>query len=99
MLTREGQPWLKGYFESGLLKECMTDKIKSQERSREEKVKRLQELMDTQIPESWLVAAQRFSTCESFQSSYLSDESKKYCRTTWDVHTGVAFTKLYKALR
>lgn len=84
----------------------MTDKY-----TREEKVKRLLELLkpttdvhyphfDDSMAIEWLNAAEERGS--NFTSRYAGQaDNKPYMtivRLTWDVHTGVAFTKLYKAI-
>lgn len=68
----------------------MTDK------TMEEKIRRLTELtgLERWLAKSWLEEAENYTDYEFF--FYYSKH--KVSRQTWDVHTGAAFTKLYKAL-
>ena len=76
----------------------------------EEKVKRLGELSDFAIdmyPEkknredfmrTWLEEAID-DTFLDIESTTVCPERAKHVQKTWDVHTGAAFTPLYKALK
>jgi hypothetical protein len=76
-------------------------------RSMEEKVKRLQELSpfkEEYTALTWLRSARTYPNLETWittTAGSLRPDSDRavHARATWDVHTGVAFTKLYKALR
>lgn len=74
----------------------------SQQRTMEEKVKRLQELIKRDHIQymDWLKQAEDLG--ENFLSHYCkyTDTSRYYkiVLATWDVHTGIAFSPLYRML-
>lgn len=75
-------------------------------KTREEKIKRLMELSpwkEDHIAENWIDDYSSYGGCTREQylhdkSHADSDQRKRHARATWDVCTGIAFTKLYKAL-
>ena len=76
------------------------------ERTMEENVERLKELSKlTQsevVLEQWLMEAEfgqeRFIKFHK-DRRHLFNSLYQHAQVTWDVHTGVAFTKLYKAMK
>lgn len=74
-------------------------------RSKEEKIQRIMELsypMSDIIARDWIEQAEEMGDRFLDHYSQFSVSSKDYYRyalNAWDIHTGLAFTKLYKALK
>ena len=90
--------------------EYVTDKRERQERTLEEKVQRLLELTkhydvgptESEARDRWLAGWLRAPNDYNDREHMLSNEDHMppgFVSTTWDVHSGLAFTKLYRALK
>lgn len=72
----------------------MTDKY-----TREQKIARLQELlpyMGKTSVRAWITAMEM--TNDSYED-FITAHNHEVGQATWDVHTGVAFTPLYKVMK
>lgn len=75
--------------------------------TREQKIARLQELLEgcrrglnsRDLAKAWLSQPEGYTSRGNFLKSYVAQERQDEAAVTWDVHTGVAFTKLYRALK
>lgn len=69
----------------------------------EQKIAKLEELSDySDLAASWIESVKGFNSYDRFskyEDGFDDPERQEHIRKTWDVHTGLAFTKLYKALR
>ncbi len=83
----------------------MTLTLVTDKYTKEQKIKRLQEMLgackrgssSTALASAWLNLAR--NNKQMFMSMYAKSELVDEARATWDVHTGIAFTKLYRALK